>query len=130
MTHHSPLEKRLLWAAFTLAFYGCLQANEFATPNLIWQHIHFGGDSYTVFIKQSKTDPFHCGNTITIHVTSTSTYPVRAFRLYAEATRSSQDNAPVFKGTQFSRQAAFDNYYPPLTAEHSIQPSTLFQSQL
>ena len=30
----SPLEKRLLWAAFTLAFYGFLRANEFATPNL------------------------------------------------------------------------------------------------
>ena len=50
----SPLEKNLLWAAFTLAFYGFLRASEFATPNLTWQHIQLAGDRYTVLIEQSK----------------------------------------------------------------------------
>ena len=63
-----------------------------------------------MFIEQSKTDPFRCGHTITIHATGTSTCPVQAFRLYAEATRPSQDNAPVFKGGQFS----------PLDRQHLI----------
>ena len=100
---HDPsffsLEKRLRWAAFTLAFYGFLGASEFATSYLIWQHIHFGGDRYTMFIEQSKTDPFHYHHH---SCDCTSTCLVQAFRLYAEATRTSQDNAPVFKGGQFS----------------------------
>ena len=32
----SPLEKRLLWAVFTLAFYGFLRASEFAIAALMW----------------------------------------------------------------------------------------------
>ena len=47
----SPLEKRLLWAAFILAFYGFLQASKFANPNLTWQHIHLAANRYTVFIE-------------------------------------------------------------------------------
>ena len=72
----SPIEKRLLWAAFTLAFYGFLRVSEFANPTLIWQHIHLASNRYTVFIEQSKTDSFCCGHTIIIHETSTSTCPV------------------------------------------------------
>ena len=69
---------------------------------LIWRHVHLTGDRYTVYIEQSKTDPFHCGHTITIHATDTSTCSVRAFRLYAEATTPLQDNSPVFNGGRFS----------------------------
>ena len=68
----SLLEKRLLGSLYP----GFLQASEFATSNLIWQHINLGGNRYTVFIGQSKTDPFRCGHTITIHATDTSTCPV------------------------------------------------------
>ena len=64
----SPFEKRLLWAAFTMAFYGFLRASEFATPSLTWQHVQLVGNKYTIFIEQSKTDPFCCGHTITIHI--------------------------------------------------------------
>ena len=55
MTYHShSLRKRLLWAAFTLVFYGFLRASEFATAVLTWQHIHLESDRYTVFVEQSK----------------------------------------------------------------------------
>ena len=54
----SPLEKRLLWAAFILAFYGFLRDSKFTTAALIWQHIQFKSDKYIVLIEQSKTDPF------------------------------------------------------------------------
>lgn len=114
----SPLEKRLLWAAFTLAFYGFLRASEFATSNLLWQHIHLAGNRYTVFIQQSKTDPFRCGHTIAIHATGTSTCPVRALRLYAEATTPSQDNSPVFKGGRFS---PLDRQHLTTTIRHLLQ---------
>ena len=72
----SPLEKPLLWAAFTMAFYGFLRASEFATPSLNWQHVQRTGNAYTIFIEQS--DPFRCGHSITIYASGTSTCPVRA----------------------------------------------------
>ena len=114
----SPLEKRLLWAAFTLAFYGFLRASQFATSTLIWQHIHLANDKYTVFIERSKTDPFRCGHIITIHETGTSTCPVRAFRLYAEANTPLQANTPVFKGRRFS---PLDRQHLTTTIRHLLQ---------
>ena len=77
----SPLEKRLLWAAFTMAFYGFLRATELATPSLKWQHVQRTGNAYIIFIEQSKTYPFRCGHSITIYASGTSTCPVRALRL-------------------------------------------------
>ena len=43
-----PLEKRLLWAAFTMAFHGFLRASEFASLKL--QHVQRTGNTYTIFI--------------------------------------------------------------------------------
>ena len=97
----SFLEKRLLWAAFTLAFYGFLRASEFATPSLVWQHIQLASDKYTLFIPQSKTDPFRHGHTITIHASGTSTCPVRALQLYIAAILPLEEHSPVFKGGRF-----------------------------
>ena len=37
-THNTPMEKRLLWAAFTLAFYRFFRASELLS-NLRWSHI-------------------------------------------------------------------------------------------
>jgi len=98
----SPLEKRLLWAAFTLAFYGFLRASEFASPNFTWRHIQLAGDHYTILIEQSKTDPFRQGHIITIHASGTSTCPVRALQLYISAILPLQDDTPVFQGGRFS----------------------------
>ena len=98
----TPLEKRLLWAAFTLAFYGFLRANEFASSSFTWQHIHLSDDRYTILIEQSKTDPFRQGHIVNVHATGTSTCPVRALRLYAEARTPLHDDEPVFKGGKFS----------------------------
>ena len=98
----TSLEKRLLWAAFTLAFYGFLRVSEFASSSFTWQHIHLSNDRYTILIEQSKTDPFRHGHMITIHATGTSTCPVGALRLYAKATTPLHDNQSVFKGGKFS----------------------------
>ena len=99
----SPLEKRLLWAAFTMAFYGFLRASEFATPSLTWQHVQLVSNKYTIFIEQSKTDPFRCGHTITIHASGTST----ALQLYVEAVlRQQLTNAicHLLQDTSYSQQ--------------------------
>jgi len=96
----SPFEKHLLWAAFTMAFYRLLRASEFATPFLKWQHVQRTGNAYTIFIEQSI--PFHCGHSIIIYASGTSTCPVKALQLYAEAVPEHQGNAPLFKGGRFS----------------------------
>ena len=83
-------------------FYGFLRASKFATPSLTWQHVQLVGNKYTVFIKQSKTDPFCCGHTITIHASGTSTCSVRALQIYVEAVLQPQDNSPVFTCGRFS----------------------------
>ena len=98
----TPLEKRLLWAAFILAFYGFLRASEFASSSFTWQHIHLSDDRCTILIEQSKTDPFRREHIVNVHATGTSTCPVRALRLYAEATTPLHDDEPVFKGGKFS----------------------------
>ena len=98
----SPLEKFLLWAAFTMAFYGFLRASEFVTLSLKWQHVQRADNTYTNFIEQSKTDPFRSGHSITIYASVTSTYPMRALQLYAEAVPQHQHNSPIFKGGRFS----------------------------
>ena len=71
-------------------------------PSFTWQHIHLSDDRYTILIEQSKTDPFRRGHIVNVHATGTSTCPVRAFRLYAEATTPLYDDEPVFKGGKFS----------------------------
>ena len=55
---YSLLEKRLLWSAFTLAFYAFLRASEFTASNLQWSDIHFSPTLVTIHLQQSKTDPF------------------------------------------------------------------------
>ena len=101
-TSYSLLEKRLLWSAFTLAFYGFLRASEFTTPELTWSHIQRHTDKVTVFIQQSKTDPFRQGHTMAIYATETSTCPVRAINQYADEITTAQQVGPLFHGGRFS----------------------------
>ena len=90
-THHSLHDKRMLWAAFTTAFYGFLRAGELCarTPS------HFDPDSTLLHsdctltpvcvhlqLKVSKTDPFRQGHTVIIGATGTSTCPSRALQNY------------------------------------------------
>jgi len=64
------------------------RACEFATPSLKWQHVQKTGNTYTIFIEQSKTDPFRCGHSITIYASGTLTCPVKALQLYSKAVPS------------------------------------------
>ena len=99
---YSLIEKRLLWLAFILALYGFLRADEFITPKLSWSSIHLYTDKVTVFLQQSKTDPFRQGHTIKIYATEISTCPVRAINHYAAAVTTSWQFCPLIKGGRFS----------------------------
>ena len=55
----SPLEQRLLWATFTIAFYGFLRVGEFtssvnASATLQWSDIQLSPTALTIRLRQSK----------------------------------------------------------------------------
>ena len=122
----SPLEKRLLWAAFTMAFYGFLRASEFATPSLKWQHVQRTGNAYTIFIEQFKTDPFRCGHSITIYASGTSICPVRALQLYAEAVPNIKAMYPSSKAADSLHLTTSNSHiqYVMFSRAHHITNST------
>ena len=78
---YTLLEKRF-WSAFILAFYGFLRASEFASSNLLWSDVELTPTTITIHLRQSKTDLFRCGRSITLQATSTSTCPVQAINLH------------------------------------------------
>ena len=103
---YSLLEKRLLWSAFTQAFYGFLRASEFTSSSLQWSDVQFSATTVAIDLRQSKTDPFRRGHTITIQATSTSTCPVQAINCFAEL--STLRSGSVYYGGRFT----------PLSCDH------------
>ena len=48
---YTSLEKRLLWSAFTLPFYGLLRASEFASSNLLWSDVELTPTTVTIHLR-------------------------------------------------------------------------------
>ena len=65
-------------------FYGFLRASEFTSSSLQWSDVQFSATTVDIDLRQSKTDPFRRGHTITIQDTATSTCPVQAINCFAE----------------------------------------------
>jgi len=97
----SLLEKYLLWAAFSLAFYGFLRASEFATNDLTWSDLQLDTNHYSLLIQQSKTDPFCRVHILTIHESKASTCPVKAMRQFVNQVPGYQRHGPLFFGGRF-----------------------------
>ena len=88
------LDTVMHWAAFTLAFFGFLRVNEFTyssppaeKPFLAFNDANFTPNitnptSILLTIKQSKTDPFRQGTTLTISKSHSPVCAVNALREY------------------------------------------------
>ena len=97
----------MIWAAFTLAFFGVLRISEFTCSSRFNPNLHltasdikffpsFTSSHYmTVEIKASKTDPFCKGMTLVIGKTSQVTCPVNAIKKYLD-TISKSCKGPLF----------------------------------
>ena len=84
----------MLWAAFTLAFFGFLRSSEFTCNGPFDPSVHLTCNDITllpnshspshmlVHIKQSKTDPFRQGHTLTIAKSSSPICSVMAMKDY------------------------------------------------
>ena len=117
--HNSPQfsyhDKRMLRAAFVVAFYGFLRAGEPCSksvtsfdpdPTLLWSDVTTTTKAVMLHIRASKTDPFRHGCTITIGATATSTCPLNAVQHY-RAIHQHQPSSPAFTfqdGSLLTRQ--------------------------
>ena len=88
-------DKKLLWAAITLGFYGFLRGGEFTTQHLrcyekgrhlLRRDIIMSKNHFSLLIKGSKTDPFGTTAKIVVAATGTPTCPVQAMRIFLRAT--------------------------------------------
>ena len=89
----------MLWAAFTLAFYGFLRVSEYT--DLRWCDVTSFPDHITIVLHQSKTDPFRRGCTVVVYSTKSSTCPVHAFERYQRLSGSIIVTSPLFQAGRF-----------------------------
>ena len=109
------LDHIMLWAAFTLAFFGFLRASEFTCNGAFNPEVHLTSQDITfhpdmqspslmrVKIKQSKTDPFRQGCTLTIAKSTSPICSVMAMKDYILQTQPPA-NRPLFT---FSRSGSW-----------------------
>ena len=99
------LDTVMLWAAFTLAFFGFLRVSEFtyssAKTFLVVRDITFIPNiatptSMRVHIKQSKTDPFRQGTTLVIAHSHSPVCAVTALREYLLQRNPADPEEPLF----------------------------------
>ena len=106
-SNFSPVEQRLLWAAFTTAFYGFLCLSKFTnstsdSATLQWSDVPLSSSTLTIRLRQSKTDPFRKGHTLQISATNTSTCPIQALLRYREMIPPAIRSGSLFSAGRFS----------------------------
>ena len=93
----------MLWAAFTLAFFGFLSSAEFCSPatsrfsalhTLLRSDITIYSLHLNVHAKVSKADPFRNSSNLIIHATGSSICPVRAMTKHLDTT--THNDKPLF----------------------------------
>ena len=86
----------MIWGAMTLAFFGFLRLGEPTCNSVFNPEVHLTTDCIkfshqssgvtpqfmTVHIKESKTDPFRLGHTITVGASDNEICPVKALQNY------------------------------------------------
>ena len=99
-TCYTPIEQRMLWALFTQAFYGLFITSELLS-NLSWSDFTLSLNQMSITLRQSKTDPFRCGQIIHIFATGSSTCPIRAMTIYHNFISNKDSIDPVFHAGRF-----------------------------
>ena len=98
-------DKRMLSAAFTLAFYSFLHVSEFTSPSHKWldPHIHpttsdisWSKSHFYYRLKRSKTDQLHHDQTIYLPRSSRPTCPYAAMKTYLKRSRTTRHPSPLF----------------------------------
>ena len=89
----------MLWALFTVAFYGFFRASELI-PGLCWSINALSSAQMSITLVQSKTDPFCHDSTIHLFPTGSSTCPIKAMTVYARQVETSSNNS-VFRAGRF-----------------------------
>jgi len=82
---------------FSLLWF--LRVSEYT--NLRWRDAMFSSDCISITLCQSKTDPFHCGCTVVIYSTKSSTCPTYAFNHHQKLSGSMLLTDPVFQAGRF-----------------------------
>ena len=102
-SHFSHQDQCMLWAAFTLAFFGFLRASEYCAPTkhsfdpsstLLVRDISVLVNKIVVKVKVSKCDPFRRGQAVELAPSGRSICPVRAMSKHLQNCKSS--DRPVF----------------------------------
>ena len=138
-TSLSTQDKRMLWAAFCVAFYGFLRASEFCSPSihsfdpertLCPADITLTTSQAQLCIKASKTDPFRTSCTVTIGSTLSSTCPVSALRKYLDlcSTQSHRNPLFVFQDGNFLTRPALTRHLRTLLQSTPANPSEAYAS--
>ncbi len=105
---YPEVDKLMLWAAFTTAFFGFLRSSEFCSASkhsfnpqttLLVENVTFTGVIASIRIKMSKTDPFRQGQIIRLAASGSSICPVRALKKHMQ-------NCPNGKQPLFTFQDA------------------------
>ena len=90
----------MLWAMFTVAFYGFFRASELI-PDLQWSNIIISSKRISITLHQSKTNPFHHGQIIHLFPTGSSTCPIKAMMTYSKYVDTTP-NTRIFEAGRFS----------------------------
>jgi len=118
-----------MWAACCLAFFGLLHCNEFTVPSQTGYdpaaHLSYNDivvdncdnpSIVVISIKQSKTDPFHQGTSITLGATQGALCPVKALMPYLARRDSHPGPLFICENKNFLTQPTFRSYVPHSTA--------------
>lgn len=105
----NSVDNAMLWAAFTLAFFGFLRCSEFTCNSSFDPECHLSrndiifypnilkAEHFEVVIKRSKTDPFRHGCRLAIGSSRNKLCPVRAMKNYILQSSSVQTSRPLFE---------------------------------
>ena len=109
--HSQAVDSSMLWAAFTLAFFGFLRSSEFTCNGKFNPHTHlsradislepyiFSPNCLEITMKKSKTDPFRETAKLTIARSDSNVCAVTALQDYLLQTHGQSTSQPLFKFT-------------------------------